>query len=138
MRSLGTVVLMLAAAGVASPARAGGRDVSVDTHPRQCTEAAVHELRFDSEVTVDEIQVELRSRGVVPRDGVAVVEVSAGRSARRIAVAQAGARALRFSPGLVGRTFRVALDPAFHAKTSACVERIVLLRQGRAIAVVLP
>ncbi len=103
----------------------------------RCSDAAIREIHLGHEEYVDQIWVELKAPAQDDK-GTVKVEVSAGRSARRLIVAEMGVRGLRFSPGLHGDTFRVALDPDFGAATGACVARIVLLRDGAEIASVTP
>jgi hypothetical protein len=142
VRSLGTTVTTLLVLSVGFSSRASGGDVSGDTNSSrrvthlsaQCPDAAIREVRFSREVTVDQIFVELSG----PESGAIRVEVSTASAARRLIAWGDGGRGLRFSPGLRGDRFKVALDPEFTARAGLCVERVVLLRGGEEIAVVHP
>src|SRR5690242_15561225 len=59
-----------------------------------CSDAAIREVRFPGDVTVDEIRVELRDRFDVPPNAVEPmrVQVSDGRFARRLWVAPDASR----------------------------------------------
>ncbi len=105
-----------------------------------CSDAAIREVRFAQDVTIDQIRVELRDRNDVrPVDlGPVRVQVSAGRFARRLWVAQDYGRALRFSPGLRGDRFQVTLDPSFVGQVSTCVARVDLLQGGTIVASIQP
>jgi len=105
-----------------------------------CSDAAIREVRFTQDVTVDQIRVELADRGTPGALdlGPVRVEVSAGRFARNLWVAPSAGRALRFSPGLRGDRFRVTLDPSFVGQSSTCVARIDLLQGGTIIASIQP
>lgn len=144
MRLLGSRVLAAAvtALAVAVPAQADsvGRLARVTRRPAsvaECPDAAIRDLHFGGEVAVDQVRVELRG-GDDDAEAAAIVQVSSGRFFRRLVVARMGARGLRFEPALRGDTFRVALDPEWSAPPSACVERIVLLHEGREVAVITP
>jgi hypothetical protein len=137
MRLLGSVVAFTAVSLFATrvPA-ADGRHVRTASSAR-CPDAAITDVHLGHEEWIDAIWVELSP--TEHDDGAAVqVEVSAGASLRKLIVAEHGARGLRFSPGMHGDTFHVALDPDFTAKTGACVERVVLLRDGAEVASVIP
>lgn len=143
MRLLGTVVLTTSL--LLSSARGNGVKSGTNTPKRAkqiaaCPDATIREIDFGTEVTVDQIWVDLRAPlgNRTARDAAVRVEVSAGGSARHLIVAEMGVRGLRFSPGLRGERFQIVLDPELTAKTGACVERIVLLRGGEEIAVVQP
>ena len=105
-----------------------------------CSDAAIREVRFSQEMTIDQIRVELRDRSDVrPVDlGPVRVQVSAGRFARRLWVAPDAGRALRFSPGLRSDRFQVTLDPSFVGQVSTCVARIDLLQGGTVVASIQP
>jgi hypothetical protein len=105
-----------------------------------CSDAAIREVRFAQDVTIDQIRVELRDRvGVPALDlGPVRVQVSAGRFARRLWVAPDAGRALRFSPGLRGDRFQVTLDPSFVGQASTCVSRVDLLQGGTIVASIQP
>lgn len=116
-----------------------GSSPGVTTAAASCADASLQEIHFGRDVTIDQIWVDLRAPvGRPTRDAAIRVQVSAGGAMRRITVEEMGVRGLRFSPGLRGETFRIALDPELTAKTGACVERIVLLRAGQEIASVQP
>ena len=105
-----------------------------------CSDAAIREVRFAQDMTIDQIRVELRDRaGGLPLEiGPVRVQVSAGRFARRLWVAPTAGQALRFSPGLRGDRFQVTLDPSFTGQISACVSRVDLLQGGTIVASIQP
>ena len=105
-----------------------------------CSDAAIREVRFSQEMTIDQIRVELRDRADVPAVdlGPVRVQVSTGRFARRLWVAPDAGRVLRFSPGLRSDRFQVTLDPSFAGQVSTCVARIDLLQGGTVVASIQP
>jgi hypothetical protein len=105
-----------------------------------CSDAAIREVRFPGDVTIDEIRVELRDRFDVPPGAVEPmrVQVSVGRFARRVWVAPDASRTLRFSPGLRSDRFKVTLDPTFVGQVSTCVARIELVQGGTVLASIQP
>ncbi len=144
---MGTKVLgamaLLAAVSVSEarePARTAGRTALQAATFAGCSDAAIREVRFAEDVTIDQIRVELRDRaGDNALDlGPVRVQVSAGRFARRLWVAPSAGRALSFSPGLRGDRFQVTLDPSFTGRASTCVARIELLQGGTVVASIQP
>jgi hypothetical protein len=128
--------------GTSSAAESGAESASA-TRPAtfaECSDAAIRELRFPRDVTIDEIRVELRDRLDVSPVllGPVRVQVSAGRFNRRLWVAPPLGRVLSFSPGLRGDRFEVALDPSFVGQASACVTRVDLVQAGTVVASIQP
>src|SRR6187549_3342970 len=104
---LGTVVPVVVVGVLAFGRRAEGDG---SARVAGCTDAAIREIKFPGDVTVDEIRVELNGAADA---GPVSVRVSAGRFARRLEVTPWGGRVLAFSPGLRGDRFQITLDPSF-------------------------
>jgi hypothetical protein len=104
-----------------------------------CSDATIRDVRLPYRASVDQIRVVLRD-AAQPSDEVApvLVEVSTGRSARRLLAQGAPGRGLRFSPGLESDRFQVTLDPSFTGRASACVARVELLSDGHVVASITP
>jgi hypothetical protein len=103
-----------------------------------CTDAAIREVRFARDITIDQIRVQLHDFGSVPQAPVRV-QVSSGPFARRLWATPDGGQALLFSPGLRGDRFLLTLDPTFEvAAPSACVARVDLLSGGTVVASIQP
>jgi hypothetical protein len=105
-----------------------------------CSDAAIRDVRFNHDMTIDQIRVELRDADGVGGDelGAVRVQVSAGRFARGLWVAPDAGQVLRFSPGLRGDHFQITLDPTFGGNKSACVARVDLLQAGTIVASIQP
>jgi len=127
--------LVLAAFAVGALVAMGGAGDAEARRP-SCGIAAIERLDLPVTATVDEIRVDVARTS--PRAGAATVRIDAGRFGRQLRVSGSSSRGLKFSPALTGRRFDVALDPAFDAQSSACVERITLLHDGRKVATVTP
>jgi hypothetical protein len=105
-----------------------------------CSDAGIRDIRFNHDMTIDQVRVELRDRAGVSADELAAVtvQISAGRFARKLYVAPSAGQVLRFSPGLRGDHFQVTLDPTLTGVASACVARVDLLQGGTIVASIAP
>ena len=107
--------------------------------PRQvarCREASFTNVALPTSASVDEIRVIVANHS--PKSGAAKISVGAGRHDRVVRVLGGASRGLKFTSPLVGRLFRIELDPVFEAPRSACVERVMLYRGGTLVASVIP
>lgn len=141
---LGTTLPVLLASLLALSGSAAGEGSSTSARRSarvaRCTDAAIREVTFSHDVTVDEIRVELHSvqDGAADEQGPVLVQLTAGRFARQLPVAPHLGRGLRFSPGLTSDRFTVTLDPSFATHGSACVSRVALLHDGQEVASLAP
>ncbi len=101
-----------------------------------CAEVSFTNVALPIRASVDEIRVIVADHS--PKSGAARISVGAGRHDRVVRVLGGASRGLKFTSPLVGRLFRIELDPVFEAPRSACVERILLLRGGALVASVTP
>lgn len=101
-----------------------------------CRQVSFTKLTLPTPASVDEIRVIVANHS--PKSGAAKISVGTGRHDRVIRVLGGASRGLKFTSPLVGRLFRIELDPIFEAPQSACVERILLLRGGTLVASVTP
>ena len=131
---------MLGLAMIAILLSGGVSAVEADTRPpprpRSCTPAAIEDIRLPFPVTVDEVRVVVADHS--PPSGATTVRVDAGAFDRVVRVHGPLSQRLTFEPGLAGQVFHVSLDPVFEAPTTACIERVELVRRGVALAVVEP
>jgi hypothetical protein len=135
-----TVVAAVGTSEAQEPAATTRTPIASSATFAGCSDAAIREVRFAQDVTIDQIRVELHDRAdLSPFDqGPVRVEVTTGRFGRRLWVAPSAGRALRFSPGLRGDRFQVTLDPSFTGRASTCVSRIDLLQGGTVVASIQP
>jgi hypothetical protein len=150
MRGMGTRVMSAIAliAAIVAPALAHTRVRSDATSGQSsphsalfadCTDAAIREVRLPYRAKVDQIRVLLKDApSGSDEESPVLVEVSTGRSARRLWAQGAPGRALRFSPGLESDRFQVTLDPSFAGAASACVARVDLVSDGLVVASITP
>ncbi|RMH36802.1 MAG: hypothetical protein D6689_21765 [Deltaproteobacteria bacterium] len=126
---------ILAIAGLAF-APAGARADRTKRRPSGCAEASRVSVDLPGRAAVDEIRVIVAPDS--PESSAARISVGAGVYDRTIRVLGGGSRGLKFTSPLVGSRFSIELDPVFEAPRSACVERVLLLRDGALIAAVTP
>jgi len=105
--------------------------------PSLCVDFGALDIRLPQSVTVDAFEVEMRPRGQV--DAVtrtaAEIALSAGAFARVLHVPEDGEHGLRFTPGLRGNTFRLALNARAEG---GCLGRVILYSAGMVVAVIHP
>jgi hypothetical protein len=98
----------------------------------------IRDVRLSYRASVDQIRVTLRDAETGIETSPVLVEVSTGRSARRLFAQGAPGRVLSFSPGLESDRFQVTLDPSFAGEASSCVARVELVSDGRVVAAITP
>lgn len=128
--------VLLPALLLCGPAPVGADGRFARPRPERCTPAHFQDIRLPFPVTVDEIRVVVADHS--PAAGAVTITVDAGPFDRVLRVRGPLSRRLSFAPALSGQVFHVSLDPVFEAPTSACIERVELVRAGVPVAVVEP
>lgn len=118
------------AADAAAEAGAGGKTLPT------CAAADIQDVILDQTTPIDGVRVVVARRS--PIGGQVAVRVAGGESDRVVRIRGTVSKVLEFRPAISASQFQVSLDPILEASRGACVERIELLREGRAVATVRP
>ncbi len=98
--------------------------------------AAIETLVLPGRHSVDEIRVLMSPAS--PATGAVDVRVDGGNGQRLVHLHGATSRGLQFDPPLVSDRFHVNVEPVLEAAEGSCVQRVVLLSGGVAVASVKP